>query len=95
MAANAVAPIGDQLANPEDFYPSMRREAFTIDGTFYCPPKDFSTLALEYNKDMFDAAGVAYPTNDWTWTTRAAAEQLTDADAAGTYGMVLSPTSPA
>ena len=52
VAANAVAPIGDQLANPEDFYPSMRREAFTIDGTFYCPPKDFSTLALEYNKDM-------------------------------------------
>ena len=90
VAAGAVAPIGDQLTNPDDFYPSMR-EAFTIDGTFYCPPKDFSTLALEYNKDLFDAAGVAYPTADWTWDDlRAAAEQLTDADA-GVYGMVLSP----
>ena len=90
VAANAVAPIGDQLTNPDDFYPSMR-EAFTIDGTFYCPPKDFSTLALEYNKDLFDAAGVEYPTTDWTWDDlRAAAEKLTNADA-GTYGMVLSP----
>ncbi len=90
VAAGAVAPIGDQLTNPDDFYPSMR-EAFTIDGTFYCPPKDFSTLALEYNKDLFDAAGVAYPTADWTWDDlRAAAEQLTNADA-GVYGMVLSP----
>jgi multiple sugar transport system substrate-binding protein len=90
VAANAVAPIGDQLTSPDDFYPSMR-EAFTIDGTFYCPPKDFSTLALQYNKDLFDAAGVAYPTADWTWDDlRAAAEQLTDPDA-GVYGMVLSP----
>jgi multiple sugar transport system substrate-binding protein len=90
VAANAVLPIGDQLTDPDDFYPSMR-EAFTIDGTFYCPPKDFSTLALEYNKDLFDAAGVAYPTADWTWEDlRAAAEQLTDPDA-GVYGMVLSP----
>jgi multiple sugar transport system substrate-binding protein len=90
VAAGAVAPIGDQLTNPDDFYPSMR-EAFTLDGTFYCPPKDFSTLALEYNKDLFDAAGVEYPTADWTWADlRAAAEKLTNADA-GVYGMALSP----
>lgn len=90
VAAGAVAPIGDQLTDPDDFYPSMR-QAFTIDGVFYCPPKDFSTLALQYNKDLFDAAGVAYPTADWTWEElAAAAEALTDADA-GVYGMVLSP----
>jgi multiple sugar transport system substrate-binding protein len=22
---------------------------------------------MYYNKDMFDAAGVTYPTADWTW----------------------------
>jgi multiple sugar transport system substrate-binding protein len=89
VAAGAVAPIGDQLTDPDDFYPSMR-EAFTIDGTFYCPPKDFSTLALQYNKDLFDAAGVEYPTADWTWDDlRAAAEALTNPDT-GTYGLVLS-----
>jgi len=90
VAANALMPVGDQLEAADDFYPSLR-QAFTIDGTFYCPPKDFSTLALEYNKDMFDAAGVDYPTADWTWDDlRAAAEALNDPDN-GVYGMVLSP----
>jgi multiple sugar transport system substrate-binding protein len=88
--AGALLPIGDQMTDVDDFYPSLR-EAFTLDGTFYCPPKDFSTLALEYNKELFDAAGVEYPTADWTWDDlRAAAEQLTDPDA-GVVGMVISP----
>ena len=39
---------------------------------------------------MFDAAGLDYPTADWTWEDlRGAAEQLTDSDN-GVYGMVLS-----
>jgi multiple sugar transport system substrate-binding protein len=88
VAADALMPIGDQMDDPDDFFPSLR-QAFTINDTFWCPPKDFSTLALQYNKDLFDAAGVEYPTPDWTWDDlRAAAEQLTDADA-GVYGMVL------
>ncbi len=87
VAADAVAPIGDQLENPDDFYPNLR-QAFTLNDTFYCPPKDFSTLALQYNKDMFDAAGLEYPTADWTWDDlRSAAEALTTDDV---YGMVLS-----
>jgi multiple sugar transport system substrate-binding protein len=41
-------------------------------------PRDFQTIALFYNKDMFDAAGVAYPTPDWTYDDlRNAAKQLT------------------
>ena len=27
----------------------------------------FAVLVLYFNKDIFDDAGVAYPTNDWTW----------------------------
>ena len=89
VAANAIAPIGDELENVDDFYPNLR-DAFTLNGTLYCPPKDFSTLALEYNKDMFDAAGLDYPTADWTWDDlRTAAEALTDSDN-GVYGVVLS-----
>jgi len=42
--ANALEPIGDQIADGGDFYPRLR-EAFTYDGKFYCPPKDFSTLS--------------------------------------------------
>ena len=44
VAANSLMPIGDQMDDPDDFYPSLR-QAFTIDDTFWCPPKDFSTLS--------------------------------------------------
>lgn len=89
VAANALEPIGGELSNPGDFYPNLQ-DAFTMDGEFYCPPKDFNTLALQYNKDLFDAAGLDYPTAEWTWSDlRDAAETLTDTDN-GTYGMALS-----
>ncbi len=90
VKANVLSATGDDLENIDDFYPNLR-DAFTIDNTFYCPPKDFSTLALQYNKDLFDAAGLDYPTAEWTWDDlRSAAEQLTNADE-NVYGMVLSP----
>jgi multiple sugar transport system substrate-binding protein len=57
---------GDQISNPDDFYPGLR-QAFTYNGKFYCVPKDFSTLALEINTDMWQKAGLTaadYPT---TW----------------------------
>lgn len=89
-AAGALLPIGDQMTDVDDFYPSLR-DAFTVDGVFYCPPKDFSTLALEYNIELFDAAGLAHPTADWTWEDlRAAAEALTDKDA-GVVGFAINP----
>ncbi|MDO4513158.1 MAG: sugar ABC transporter substrate-binding protein [Lachnospiraceae bacterium] len=38
-------------------------------GSLYCLPKDFSTFAFAYNKDLFDAAGLEYPDpeNPYTW----------------------------
>jgi len=47
--------------------------AFKTGDAIYGIPKDFNTLALFYNKDMFTAAGVSPPTKDWTW------QDLTDA----------------
>ena len=44
-------------------------EAFTYDGKVMALAKDFNTLALHYNKDIFDDAGVEYPTDDETWTS--------------------------
>jgi len=41
----------------DDFYPSLRK-AFTYKGTLYCVPKDFSTLALEINTDLWTKAGL-------------------------------------
>ncbi|WP_071429178.1 ABC transporter substrate-binding protein [Angelakisella massiliensis] len=37
------------------------------DGKIYGVPKDKDTVGLVYNKEMFDAAGVAYPDETWTW----------------------------
>ena len=56
----------------EDFVPTLIN-AFAYQGKQYGIPKDFNTLGLVYNKDLFKAAGVAEPTNDWTWTDLQAA----------------------
>jgi multiple sugar transport system substrate-binding protein len=70
--------VGADLAGR--FYPRAY-EAFSLDGTQYGLPASFSNVVLFYNKDLFDAAGVAYPTADWTWEDElAAAEQLTNAE---------------
>ena len=66
--------------NPDmlkDVYPQTLEAYKTADG-YYGLPRDFQTIVLFYNKDMFDKAGVAYPTADWTWDDlRAAAKKLT------------------
>lgn len=40
--------------------------AFAYDGVQYGVPENFSTVILVYNKDLFDQAGLDYPTSDWT-----------------------------
>jgi multiple sugar transport system substrate-binding protein len=60
-------------------FPDPLVEMYQYDGVQYGLPRDFDTIALFYNKDLFDAAGEAYPDDTWTWDTfRAAAERLTD-----------------
>lgn len=39
----------------------------SIEGEVYGIPVGYTSHVLYYNKDIFDAAGVEYPTNDWTW----------------------------
>jgi multiple sugar transport system substrate-binding protein len=67
----------------EDFVPTLIN-AFAYQGKQFGIPKDFNTLGLVYNKDLFKAAGVAEPTNDWTWTElAAAAKKLTSGSVVG------------
>ncbi len=56
-------------------------------GTYYGVPKDKDTIGLVYNKEMFDAAGVAYPTADWTWDDLVSASEKIY-DATGKYGFM-------
>jgi multiple sugar transport system substrate-binding protein len=91
--AGVLAVGGDKIVDQEDIYPSLL-QVFTYKGQLYCPPKDFSTMTLQYNKDLFDAAGLAYPTADWTWDDlKAAAQKLTGqtADGKKVLGLVTPP----
>ncbi len=61
----------------DDFYP-VTLQVYQRDDGYYGLPRDFQTVVLYYNKDMFDAAGMDYPTDDWTLDDlRAAAQKLT------------------
>jgi len=55
------------------------------DGHIYGVPKDKDNVVLVYNKEMFDAAGVAYPDENWTWDDMMAASQQVY-DKTGKYG---------
>lgn len=79
----SLAPLTSIDANK---YQASLLEALQIDGDQYGVPTSFSNVVLFYNKTLFDEAGVATPTADWTWADeQAAAEQLTDTDA-GVWG---------
>jgi multiple sugar transport system substrate-binding protein len=69
-------------------FPKALIEMYTYNGNLYGLPKDYDTIGLYYNKGLFDAKGVAYPTDNWTWDDlRKAAVALTD-PAAGVWGFV-------
>lgn len=84
-SAGVLMPAEGRIDGEDEFYPALI-EAFSYDGTWYCPPKDFSTLALQYNTRMFEEAGLEPPTN-WE-ELAAAAEQLTTD---GVVGLVVAP----
>lgn len=69
-AQGGLDPLGPYLAESEIiqesefFTPTI--ESFRLDGELWCIPQNISSLVVYYNRDLFDAAGVSYPTDDWT-----------------------------
>ena len=59
-------------------------ENYAFGGTQYALPFRSDFWVLFYNKDLFDAAGVAYPTNDMTWDAYAELAKTMTKD--GVYG---------
>jgi multiple sugar transport system substrate-binding protein len=93
LAKNILRPLDPYLARSsvraEHFLPTLWA-TFTHDGRVYGIPKDFNTLALFYNKDMFDGRKVPYPDARWDLDTfRAVAQRLTEAPGERRYGFVL------
>ncbi|MFC3834343.1 extracellular solute-binding protein [uncultured Deinococcus sp.] len=67
VATKRVLPLTG-LVSASPFVKSLNT-TFTRNGQLYAISKDFNTLTLVYNKDIFDEAKVAYPTNNETWTS--------------------------
>ncbi|MBP3899028.1 MAG: sugar ABC transporter substrate-binding protein, partial [Mogibacterium sp.] len=68
------------------YYPDITA-IYQSDGKTYALPKDHDTIALLYNKALFDEAGVDYPTDDWTYEDMyEAAKTITEKTADDTYG---------
>ena len=73
------------IVDTEHFSDISLANASGSDGKLYGVPKDKDTVGLVYNKEMFDAAGVAYPYETWTWDDLCDASQKIY-DATGKYG---------
>ena len=83
QANGVLAPL--EVSDAGSYRPSLL-EAYSTGGTPYALPSSFSAVVLYFNKDLFDAAGLDYPTSDWTWADEeAAAITLTD-QANGVFG---------
>ncbi|WP_035856437.1 ABC transporter substrate-binding protein [Cryptosporangium arvum] len=86
--------LTDQVADPavkwNEFPEGARKTVRPTGEKTIGFPALVDNLSLLYNKTVFDAAGVPYPTDDWTWDDlRAAAKRITD-PATNTYGYAYS-----
>ncbi|WP_274651128.1 ABC transporter substrate-binding protein [Paenibacillus humicola] len=83
-------PLSDYIASNNidmNNYPKPLVDFFTYQDKVYGFPKDFDTIGLWYNKQLFDEAKVPYPDGTWDWNKLLdAAKKLTD-PAKGVYGI--------
>ena len=78
--------LADSSIDTTDFIDAVAKLSDGLGGT-YGLPWCAATEIMYYNKDMFDAAGIEYPTNDWSYEDfKAAAEKLTTD---GVYGCTI------
>ncbi len=79
--SGVLEPLDEWIAKTNydlsDYWPTVIERA-TINGKLYGLQRDLDLRLLYYNKAMFDKAGVAHPTEKWTWDDWAdAARKLT------------------
>ena len=93
MSNDMLLDLTDKIAESSEIDPANYPEdiwgLYTYGDKYYAVPKDVDTIALWYNKTMFDEAGLEYPTADWTWDDFGeAAKKLTKEDGSQ-YGMAV------
>lgn len=63
---------------------------YNSDGKQYALPKDHDTIALLYNKKVFDEYNLEYPNDNWTWDDMyEAAKAITEGSNGDIYGMAM------
>ncbi|WP_299954115.1 sugar ABC transporter substrate-binding protein [uncultured Modestobacter sp.] len=69
-------------------YPEALNELYTLDDVQYGVPKDFDTIGVWVNTQLFEQAGVELPSGDWTWEDfqATAAEISQKLSGQGVYG---------
>lgn len=97
MENDILLDLTDRIANSEklemDKFPQEIKDFYTWNDKVYAVPKDVDTIALFYNKTMFDEAGISYPDESWTWDDfYDAAEKLTKEDGSQ-YGTAMNPSN--
>lgn len=66
VSKNVLMDLSDKEINKDEYLPNIL-EMGKVDGKQYALIRDAATFQMGYNKDMFDEAGVQYPSDDWTW----------------------------
>ncbi|GAC1655317.1 MAG: ABC transporter substrate-binding protein [Ktedonobacteraceae bacterium] len=77
-----------------DYYPSLVSPFTCTKGQVYGIPKDWNSLGVFYNKQMFQAAGLSLPSSTWTWSDmQNDAQKLTKNPGSpnSVYGISMSP----
>lgn len=80
----------DSSVDLSKYYEGVKNLYTRNDGKIFALPKDHDTIALLYNKAIFDKYGVEYPTDDWTWDDMyEAAKKITKDSKGDVYGMAM------
>lgn len=94
-ARNQLEDLGPWIVKtgfPINEYNQNSLDIHSLGGKLYSIPRDNGTTALYYNIDAFDAAGIAYPSDQWKWADlKDAALKLTTTEGGRVtrYGLAL------
>ena len=81
----------DPALQSEDFYPSALN-SLRWQGRVYGLPVELDPWVMFYNQNLFDAAGVPYPSGDWHWNDfLQTARALPSGFAFGSWGAQVTP----
>lgn len=96
VANDLLEPLGpfleeSDLIKADDFYP-IAIDAFRWNEEIICLPQNISSLVVYYNQDLFDKAGLPYPSDAWAWddfldTALALTQDFNDDGIVDQYGL--------